>query len=166
MSQTPLYDQLRGECLNADVVATDTEVSTRETQQLTPSGLRLVPAGGTAAGAAPGVFSGSEADLTAEGDASGRHHRRAGVHGGARLCQRQDAEVAEGGAGVAVTVPAGPVAPMPSEGCVAQQADPSVDIPAVTRASDAGPRRASRQLPAALVRSPVHGRPSQPQRGY
>jgi hypothetical protein len=166
VSQTPLYDQLRGERLNADVPATESEVSACETQQqLTPSGLRLVPAGGTVAGAGHGIFSGSEADLTAEGDCSGRHHRPEGVHGGAGRCRRQGAEVTEDGSGMAAPVPAGPAAPMPSERCVAQQADPSVDIPAVTRASGASPRRASRQLPAALVRSPVHGRTSQPQRG-
>jgi hypothetical protein len=166
VSQTPLYDQLRGERLNADVPASHIEVSARETQQqLTPSGPRLVPAGGTVAVAGHGVFSGSQADLTAEGDGSGRHHRRDGAHGGAGCCRRQGAEAGEDGSGMAAPVPAGPAAPMPSEGSVAQQADPSVDTPAVTRASGAGPRRASRQLPAALVRSPVHGRTSQPQRG-
>ena len=168
VSQTPLYDQLRGERLNADVPATDIEVSARETQQqLTPSGLRLVPAGGTVAVAGHSVFSGSEADLTAEGDCFGRHHRPDDVHGGAgqQHCRRQGAEVTEDGPGMVAPVPAGPAAPMPSEGSVAQQAGPSVDTPAVTRASGAGPRRAPRQLPAALVRSPVHGRSSQPHRG-
>ena len=166
VSQTPLYDQLRGERLNADVPTSHIEVSARETQQqLTPSGLRLVPGGGTVAGAGPGIFSGSEADLAAEGHRCGRHHRHDGVYGDAGRCRRQGAEVAEGGAGGPATVSAGLAEPMPSEGCVARQADPSVDTAAVTRASGAGPRPASQQLPAALVRSPVHVRTSQPQRG-
>jgi hypothetical protein len=170
VSQTPLYDQLRGERINADVPASDTDVSARQAQHepLSPSGLRLVAAGGPVAVAVHGVSSGSEADLTAEGDRSGRHHRpdvASDVEGGAGLCRRQGAEVAEGRSRVAATVPAGPAAPMPSERCVAQQADPAVDTPALTRASGAGQRQQSQQPPPALVRSPVHARNSQHQRG-
>jgi hypothetical protein len=140
VSQTPLYDQLRQERINADIPATDTDVSACEAQQpLAPLGLRLVPAGGPVAVAGHGVSLGSEAELTEEGDRSGRHHRRDGVHGGAGRCRRQGAEVAEDGPGVAATAPAGPAAPMPSEWCVAQQADPAVDTPAMTPASGAGP---------------------------
>jgi hypothetical protein len=126
------------------------------------------PPTGPVAVAVYGVSSESEADLTPEGDRSGRHHRpddAPDVEAGAGLCRRQGAEVADGRSGVAATVPAGPAAPMPSKRCVAQQADPAVDTPALTRASGADQRQQSQQPPLALVRSPVHARNSEHQRG-
>lgn len=168
VSQTPLYDQLRGERINADVPASDTDVSAGEAEQepLIPLGLRLVPAGGPVAGTVHSVSSGSKANLTEEEDCSGQHHRRDDVHGGAGLHRRHGAEVAEGGPRLAATVPAGPAAPMPSECCVAQQPDPAVDTPAMTRrASGAGQCPRSQQPPPAFVRSPVHVRNSQHPRG-
>jgi hypothetical protein len=170
VSQTPLYDQLRGERINADVPTTDTEVSAHQPhpEPLAPSHLRLVPTGGPGGVAMHGACSGSEADLAEDGDGSGRDHRRDdahGVQGGAGLCRRQGAEAAEGGSGMAAAVPAGPTAPVSSEWCVDRQGDPDVDTPALTPASRAGQRRQSQLASPAVVRPPVHVRNSQHQRG-
>jgi hypothetical protein len=86
VSQTPLYDQLRGERINADVAARHGDVPVGEAQPepLGPWRLRLVGDGESAAGGARGVSCGSEADLDAESTCAGRHHRRdevPGVHG-------------------------------------------------------------------------------------
>jgi hypothetical protein len=93
VSQTPLYDQLRGERINADVAARHGDVPVGEVQQepLAPMGLRLVGDGESAAGAARGASWGSDADLGAESACSGRHHRRdevPGVHGGVGLSRQ------------------------------------------------------------------------------
>ena len=85
VSQTPLYDQLRDERLNADVVAaSDTEVSAPQAQQepLRLPGLHLVAAEGPGAVAGRGVLSG----LSVEPECFGRHHRHdeaPDLHGGA-----------------------------------------------------------------------------------
>lgn len=74
MSQTPLYDQLRGERSNADVpAASDTEVSAPQAQQEPPRppGLHRVAVEGSGAGAVRGVLSG----LSVEPECFGRHHR-------------------------------------------------------------------------------------------
>jgi hypothetical protein len=79
VSQTPLYDQLRDERINADVVAaSDTEVSAPQAQQEPPRppGLPLVAAEGPAAGAVRGVSSG----FSVEPACFGRHHRRNSQH--------------------------------------------------------------------------------------
>jgi hypothetical protein len=54
VSQTPLYDQLRGERLNADGAVRHGDIPVGEAQQepLGPGGLRLVGDGGSAAGGA------------------------------------------------------------------------------------------------------------------
>lgn len=74
VSQTPLYDQLRGERINADVVAaSDTEVSVPQAQQEPRRfpRLHLVAAAGSGAVAGRGVSSG----LSVEPECFGRHHR-------------------------------------------------------------------------------------------
>ena len=75
VSQTPLYDQLREERLNAAVPASDIDGSAAEAQQepLPSWGLRLVPGGGPEAVAVRSVSSGSEADLRVESECFGRH---------------------------------------------------------------------------------------------
>jgi hypothetical protein len=90
MSQTPLYDQLRDERINADVAARHGDVPVGEVQQdpLVSVDLRLVGDGGSAAGGARGASWGSDTDLGAESACAGRHHRRdevPGVHGSGGL---------------------------------------------------------------------------------
>jgi hypothetical protein len=94
VSQTPLYDQLRGERINADVPATDTDVPARNAQReaLTPSGPRQFPANIPIAETVHGVSSGSEADLGVESKCCGRHRRlddAPNVSGGAELFRRR-----------------------------------------------------------------------------
>jgi len=100
VSQTPLYDQLRDERLNADVPARPLDVSAAEAQQepLASSVLRLVPAGELGAMAVCGVSSGPEADLRVGSECFGRHSRRHEVGevsdlcGGARRAWRPSAQ--------------------------------------------------------------------------
>jgi hypothetical protein len=122
VSQTPLYDQLRDERLNADVPPSDIEVSAPQAQQepRAPSVLRLVPAGEPGAMAVCGVSSEPEADLRVESECFGRHPRHHEVdevpdlHGSARFARRPSAQTADGGLRGKATVPTAP-APVHSE---------------------------------------------------
>jgi hypothetical protein len=143
VSQTPLYDQLRDERLNADIPASDIDVSAAEAQQepLPPSGLRLVPGGGPVAVAVLGVSSGSEADLSVESECVGRHLGHEEVPELPGSARRPGAQ---GGT---------------------PQADPAVDTLAATHAPGAGQRRGWQQPPPAFVRSSVQVRTNEHQRG-
>jgi hypothetical protein len=122
MSQTPLYDQLRDERLNADVAASDRDGSAPEGQQEPrgSSGLRPVPGGGPGAVAVRGVCSGPDADLRVKAECFGRHRRHPEVeevsdlHGGARRARRLSAQAADGGSREKATVPTAPT-PVPAE---------------------------------------------------
>lgn len=84
VSQTPLYDQLRDERINADVpAASDTEVSTPHAQQEPPRppALHRVAVERSGAVVVRGVLSG----LSVEPECFGRRHRHdeaPDVHGG------------------------------------------------------------------------------------
>jgi hypothetical protein len=159
VSQTPLYDQLRDERLNADVAVSDREVSAAEAQgePRAPSGLRLVPAGGPGAVAVGGVCSGPEEDFRVESECFGRHGRPDEVpdlHGGARRAGPAGAQAAGGRSGGKAIVPTAP-APVTFERGGTARADPAVDTLPATHAPDASHRRQWSQPPAAFVRSPV-----------
>ena len=168
VSQTPLYDQLRDERLNADVPASDIDVSAAAAPQerLAPGGLRLVPGGGPVAVAVCGVCAGSEADLGVEPECVGRHLGHEEVPqlvGSARRARRAGAQSADGGSWWKATVSTEPVV-MPSERGT-PQGDPAVDTRAATDAPDAGHRRGWQQPPPAFVRSSVLGGTNEYQRG-